>query len=205
MTPQEAATIPILGPEISSAFGPQAGRARPTCTTQRAYPSTLNDTHQQHVTIRREMSMGAYYEFSIEFVISGPTIDPDRITRATEILPDKSIKSDVPSEEMTGHRIHGSPYRKVPVWSCWLHHEPRLRSPDINPNQVILDFLERLHPHESYLQNLSLNGNAYLWLCIFSEPGNSAITLSSDVMKICGGMSIDVSVDSYSIPQRKVR
>lgn len=146
--------------------------------------------------------MSTHYEYSIEFVIQHSTEDPSIITQTLGIDPSRSTMAG------STRRCHSGPSdatlaipAQLTTWSCWLHRGPRMQSPEYNPGDTILKFLESIRTHESYLRGLLHNGSLYLWICVFCDSGNAAVEIGLPAMALSVSMGIELFVDFYSTPQ----
>lgn len=142
-------------------------------------------------------------EYEITFTIMHPSIDPQEITKELAgLAPAKTAQAGIPNPQ---HNSHGEPrVPTVSVWSARLHDNARLSSDDVEIPELLWKWVDTLSQHGPFFKSLSESGDVYFHICIFTNDGNHAFVLDSDLLTECGRSNIAVAVDIYFVPQRQV-
>lgn len=149
--------------------------------------------------------MSSYYEFSISMTVWHPSIDPAVITSNLGRAPRLATKAGDQLHRYAADDEHNTVARhaKLTTWCSYLHPERRLQSPDVDPQELLSDFLTACSDtQKSFLRELSQDGWVSICIHVFTVGGNAAVCLNPDVVLRCAEYGVEVCCDFYSTPQR---
>jgi hypothetical protein len=142
--------------------------------------------------------MANEFHYSVSLCIVHPTVDPRSITKElTSLRP--AIEKRAGDERRSKDGKPLVPRRKtlLSVWLANLHDEERLYS-GVKPLSVfIVESLAKLEGHRDLFFQLRQQGNVALRVGWFSDSNYSAEVLSSDALKKCGDLGLDIELNCY--------
>jgi hypothetical protein len=137
-----------------------------------------------------------YYCVSLSIV--HPSVDPKSITEVITGLRPR-IETMAGSERRRSDGTPIAPSRKAVLshWLADLHDEKRLYSGDKPISDLVLSQLTKLEKHTDFLGQLRQEGMVALRIGWFSESSHSAGVLSTEMLKKCGDLGVDIELNFY--------
>jgi hypothetical protein len=140
-----------------------------------------------------------HYSFALALRFWHPSIEPAAITDQLGFEPSRSWQAG-------GDRFtpNGTPLDDVHGESYW-HSEPLASgwrdSTDTNAQDAVLQLLEHLAPHATFLHVLPTTGGRGLIHVGSYGCGNYALVFPPELLSQCANLGLSLAHDVYSVPQ----
>jgi len=128
--------------------------------------------------------------FSVSLQITHPTLDPDEISKATGLVPERTTRAGAARQTPQGDVLKGT-YE----FSCWTHQIDVTGATELA--SVLQDLVERLSIHESFFHRVVAEGGAVELFCGVFAGGNWDEALSHALMGRLSTLQIDLRLDVY--------
>ena len=140
-----------------------------------------------------------HYHFRISLRFRHPSVDPEKITEALGIEPDRCWKAGEPRRTPTGTPLDGT----YPD-SYWVVDIAAGRWP-VEVNDAIHESLRRLARHRSFLHKIRAEGGTVEFFVGWFFENQSGDTLTHQCLALAGDLWVDLTFDVYppSQPQKE--